>query len=98
MVGRRAFILGLTGALTAPAIVRVESLMKLWVPPAMDFSTDHLLIKSTERWAAGYFDERILNDPIFVRGMQSLANSMIDNVMERGHSAPGSGLSAFLDA
>lgn len=33
MVGRRAFILGLTSALAAPAIVRAESLMKLWVPP-----------------------------------------------------------------
>ena len=34
---RRSFILGLAGALAAPAIVRTESLMKLWVPPNVDF-------------------------------------------------------------
>lgn len=32
MTSRRAFLLGLTSALAAPAIVRADSLMKLWVP------------------------------------------------------------------
>lgn len=31
---RRGFLLGLGTALAAPAVVRAESLMKLWVPPA----------------------------------------------------------------
>ncbi len=31
---RRAFLLGLGTALAAPAVVRADSLMKLWVPPA----------------------------------------------------------------
>lgn len=34
MTSRRGFLLGLTTAFAAPAIVRAESLMKLWVPPA----------------------------------------------------------------
>jgi hypothetical protein len=34
MTSRRSFLLGLGTALAAPAIVRAESLMKLWVPPA----------------------------------------------------------------
>jgi hypothetical protein len=34
MTSRRGFLLGLTTALAAPAVVRAESLMKLWVPPA----------------------------------------------------------------
>lgn len=34
MTNRRSFLLGLGTALAAPTIVRAESLMKLWVPPA----------------------------------------------------------------
>lgn len=34
MTNRRSFLLGLTTALAAPAVVRAESLMKIWVPPA----------------------------------------------------------------
>lgn len=33
-MNRRSLLLGLGTALAAPAIVRAESLMKLWVPPA----------------------------------------------------------------
>ncbi len=32
MTSRRAFLLGFGSALAAPAIVRVESIMPLWVP------------------------------------------------------------------
>lgn len=35
MTSRRAFLFGATAALAAPVIVRAESLMKLWVPPAL---------------------------------------------------------------
>jgi hypothetical protein len=34
VTSRRGFLLGLGTALAAPAVVRAESLMKLWVPPA----------------------------------------------------------------
>lgn len=34
MANRRSFLIGIGAALAAPAIVRAESLMKLWVPPA----------------------------------------------------------------
>ena len=33
-LSRRTFLLGAATALAAPAVVRAESLMKLWVPPA----------------------------------------------------------------
>lgn len=33
MTSRRSFLLGLGAALAAPAVVRADSLMKLWVPP-----------------------------------------------------------------
>lgn len=33
MTTRRSFLLGLTAAFAAPAVVRADSLMKLWVPP-----------------------------------------------------------------
>jgi hypothetical protein len=33
MTSRRGFLLGIGAALAAPAIVRADSLMKLWVPP-----------------------------------------------------------------
>lgn len=32
-MNRRGFLTGLVGVVAAPAIVRSESLMKLWVPP-----------------------------------------------------------------
>lgn len=32
MIARRSFLLGIGAALAAPAVVRAESLMKLWVP------------------------------------------------------------------
>jgi len=40
---RRLFLFGATAALAAPAIVRPESLMKLWVPPAPDFTSASLM-------------------------------------------------------
>ncbi len=39
MTNRRAFLLGLGTALAAPAIVRTDSLMKLWVPPKTSWGT-----------------------------------------------------------
>lgn len=33
MTSRRAFLFGAATALAAPAVVRAEALMKLWVPP-----------------------------------------------------------------
>lgn len=33
MTNRRAFLFGAAATLAAPAVVRAESLMKLWVPP-----------------------------------------------------------------
>lgn len=38
MTSRRAFLFGAAGLLAAPAVVRAESLMKLWVPPMRHFS------------------------------------------------------------
>lgn len=35
---RRAFLTGIATALAAPAVVRAENLMKLWVPPNIDFN------------------------------------------------------------
>lgn len=68
---RRSFLLGLTGALAAPAVVRASSLMKIarlreeipWVDWTT-FNTTAMRIQMTETWAFGhdmwrriYFDE-----------------------------------------
>ena len=37
MTNRRGFLTGFSTLLAAPAIVRAESLMKLWAPPNADF-------------------------------------------------------------
>ncbi len=81
MIQRRSFLLGLTGALAAPAVVRAESLMKLWVPPkrelawAADFSTEAMRLAITERWSFDhdmwrrvYFDEasqKVMSEQVF---------------------------------
>jgi hypothetical protein len=33
MINRRGFLKGLVGAVAAPAVVKAENLMKIWVPP-----------------------------------------------------------------
>lgn len=55
---RRGFITGLASLIAAPAIVKPESLMKLWLPPVADFDTSTMLYKSTERFVMGYYDQR----------------------------------------
>ena len=37
---RRSFLLGVTSTLAAPAVVRADSLMKLWVPPAPEWTME----------------------------------------------------------
>lgn len=38
MITRRSMLLGLGAALAAPAIVKADNLMKLWVPPTKPFA------------------------------------------------------------
>jgi hypothetical protein len=94
---RRGFLLGLGAALAAPAIVKAESLMKLWVPPAADFSTDYLLIKSTERFAFGWADWRVMNDPVFMAGMCALKDAIIDNIYNEPGSTGAAGLIELME-
>lgn len=63
---RRGFLAGMASLLAAPAIVRASSLMQIvvpsqWVEPglySLEFSTDDLLVKGTERFSYGYWDIR----------------------------------------
>ncbi len=48
-LSRRSLLLGLTAALAAPAVVRAESLMKLWVPPNRHFSLNGFMTDA-EMW------------------------------------------------
>lgn len=48
-MNRRSLLLGLGGALAAPAVVRAESLMKLWVPPK------RRLVATLDDYEEGYF-------------------------------------------
>lgn len=43
MTSRRSFILGLTSLLAAPAIVKADSLMPLWVPKQRIITMEELL-------------------------------------------------------
>lgn len=56
MTSRRAFLLGLGAALAAPAVVRADSLMKLWVPPAPK------LITSFDDYEEGTWTPKIMAD------------------------------------
>lgn len=58
MISRRNFLHGLLAAAAAPAIVRSESLMKIWVPPepklilaAGDWTVDAWLKPTEGQWA-----------------------------------------------
>lgn len=68
MISRRGALLGL---FAAPAILKVESLMKLSRPLILpsadlvaDFSTDKLIVKTTERYERGYMDYRLFRQII----------------------------------
>ncbi len=69
-MNRRKFLLGTAGLFCAPAIVRSESLMKIWTPPGVLTYED--LIKARDLMDA----ERIINPPLitidnqFVQTMQ----------------------------
>lgn len=56
MVGRRGFLIGLGAAIAAPAIVRADSLMKLWVPPAPEIIVPRITMEQTMVNALGDFE------------------------------------------
>ncbi len=71
---RRSFLLGLGTALAAPAIVRADSLMKLWVPPAPK------LVRAPPLGRGYLFDAT----GIPVGWYQERNNSMIEFIVNKG--------------